>query len=237
MVFMSESDLYNPIKSYFERTGYTVRAEVGKCDMVAVHDDLMVAIELKVSFGLPVLYQALQRLPAFDFVYVAVMVPDGKVARRNFDTQLPDAVRLCRMLGIGFISLRDNIVYMECEPDIYVSRKSSKRRSKAMSEFSRRSGDHNLGGTTRMPRITAYREDSLRLVRHMNASETNYSPAKLSKLCNVQKASSILRNNVYDWFIKSHRGAYKLSTKGIESLITYKHVVDAQLISELNHKV
>ena len=72
-----ESDLYGPVKQHLEGLGYTVRGEVGRCDVVAVSGDAIVAVELKLTFGLPVLYQALQRLPSVDLVYVAVAVPEG----------------------------------------------------------------------------------------------------------------------------------------------------------------
>ncbi len=54
----------------------------------------MIEVELKLNFGLPVLYQALQRLPSVDLVYVAVAVPDGRRTRANRDAQAPDTVRL-----------------------------------------------------------------------------------------------------------------------------------------------
>ena len=111
-----ESDLYAPVKCHLEALGYTVRGEVGRCDVVGVSGDSMVAVELKLAFGLPVLYQALQRLPSVDLVYVAVAVPEGRTARRNWDAQVPDAVRLCRMLGVGLLSVRDGNVVVHADP-------------------------------------------------------------------------------------------------------------------------
>ena len=78
-----ESDLYAPVKCHLEALGYAVRGEVGRCDVVGVSGDAMVAVELKRTFGLPVHYQALQRLPSVDLVYVAVAVPEGRSARRT----------------------------------------------------------------------------------------------------------------------------------------------------------
>src|ERR1700689_237321 len=88
-----ESDLYAPVKQHLEAVGYIVRGEVGRGDVVGVSGDLMVAVELKLTFGLPVLYQALRRLPSVDLVYVAVAVPEGRTARRNWDAQVADATR------------------------------------------------------------------------------------------------------------------------------------------------
>ena len=33
---MKEADLYPPIKSYLEAQGYTVKAEIGACDVMAL---------------------------------------------------------------------------------------------------------------------------------------------------------------------------------------------------------
>ena len=226
---MRESDLYAPVKHYLEGAGYTVRGEVGKCDVVAVLGESMVAVELKLSFGLPVLYQALQRLPAFDLVYVAVAVPEGRIARENFDSALRDAVRMCRMLGLGFLTVRDGLTEVQCDPGVYVPRKSPPRRARLLSEFRRRSGDHNLAGTTRRPRITAYREDSLRLVRAMRDMAGHVSPAHARDAAGVQKAAAILRGNVYGWFKRIGRGAYSVSPQGIAALDVYADVVRTQM--------
>ena len=73
---MLEASLYPPVKTHLETLGYVVRAEIEDCDAIGVRrtDDgeSVVAVELKASLGLGVLYQALRRLPSVDLVYVAV---------------------------------------------------------------------------------------------------------------------------------------------------------------------
>ena len=54
-----ESDLYAPVCEYFESVGYTVQAEVKNCDLVAVKDSETIIAELKTSFCLKLVYQAL----------------------------------------------------------------------------------------------------------------------------------------------------------------------------------
>ncbi len=93
----------------------------------------MLAVELKLSFGLPVLYQALRRLPSVDLVYVAVAVPEGRAARRNWDARVPDAVRLCRMLGIGLLSVRNGTIVAHADPGPYQPRKQHKQRATSCS--------------------------------------------------------------------------------------------------------
>ena len=43
---LRETELYPPVKAYLEANGYTVRAEVLGCDVVALKDDDVVAVEL-----------------------------------------------------------------------------------------------------------------------------------------------------------------------------------------------
>jgi hypothetical protein len=216
------------VKAHLEALGYTVRAEVGKCDVVGTSGDTMIAVELKLSFGLPVLYQALQRLPSVDLVYVAVAVPDGRRARANWDAQTPDAIRLCRMLGVGLLSIRNDKVVAHADPTPYQPRKRPKLRARLLSEFVRRSGDHNLGGTNRRPRMTAYREDALACARVL--AEGAMKAAAVRDAADVPKASAILRANVYGWFEKVARGTYDLAPAGRAALGLYADVVAARSV-------
>ncbi len=212
------------MKRHLEEAGYTVRGEVGACDVVGVFGDTVLAVELKLSFGLPVLYQALARLPAVDLVYVAVAVPDGRVARRNWDAGLRDATRLCRMLGIGLLSVRDGHIAAHADPAPYQPRKQPKQRLRLLGEFVRRSGDHNIGGTSRRPRVTAYREDALRCARLL-AAQGPLKAAVLRDASGVPKAGTMLRDNVYGWFQAISRGIYTLTPAGEAALALFADVL------------
>jgi hypothetical protein len=227
-----ESDLYAPVKSHLEALGYTVRAEVGKCDVVGVRNETMVAVELKLTFGLPVLYQALRRLPAVDLVYVAVAVPEGRRARANWDAQAQDATRLSRMLGLGLLSIRNGKVVVHADPAPYQPRKSQKNRARLLSEFERRSGDHNLGGTNKRPRMTAYREDALACARVLAAGAMKAAAVRDASV--TPKASAILHANVYGWFEKIARGTYQITPAGRTALELYADVVAARLTRPLS---
>jgi hypothetical protein len=229
---LRESDLYAPVKFHLEALGYTVRGEVGRCDVVGVSGDSMVAVELKLGFGLPVLYQALQRLPSVDLVYVAVAVPEGRTARRNWDAQVPDAVRLCRMLGVGLLSVQYGTVVVHADPGAYQPRKRLKLRARLLSEFVRRSGDHNLGGTTKRPRVTAYREDALACANVLAKGGT-MKGAAVRDATGVVKASAILRDNVYGWFAKIGRGTFDVSPAGRSALEQYADVLAARSLTEV----
>lgn len=223
-----ESDLYAPVKRHLEAVGYVVRGEVGRCDVVGVLGDSIVAVELKLSFGLAVLYQALRRLPAVDMVYVAVAVPEGRVARRNWDAQAADATRLCRRLGLGLLSVRSGNIVVHADPGPYQPRSQPKQRLRLLSEFVRRSGDHNLGGTTRRPRVTAYREDALACADVL-VRQGVMKVAAVRDATGVAKASAILRDDVYGWFVKVGRGTYDIAPDGRSALAQYADVVAARV--------
>ena len=227
---MPEADLYPPVKAHLEACGYVIRGEVGDCDIVGwdeTHGTLL-AVELKRGFGLPVLYQALRRLVAVDLAYVAVATPDGARARLNWQAQLPEACRLCRMLGLGLLSVRNGEVVVHADPGPFTPRRLAARRARLLGEFHRRSGDHNVGGTTRRPRMTAYREDALRCAMLLAGAGGSLRPATLRELSGVAKVGTMLRRNVYGWFEKTGHGRYALATAGAAALLQYADVVTAQ---------
>jgi hypothetical protein len=182
-------------------------------------------------FGLPVVYQALRRLPSVDLVYIAVAVPEGRRARRNWEAQVGDAARLCRMLGVGLLSVRSSKVEVHADPTPYQPRKRPKLRARLLSEFVRRSGDHNLGGTNRRPRITAYREDALACAQAL-AQAGAMKGAAVRDASGVAKASAILRADVYGWFEKIARGTYDIAPAGRTALDLYADVVAARMSGE-----
>ena len=62
MPIQTETELYAPIKQYFEQRGYTVRAEMKHCDLVAIRgDEPPIIVELKKSFNIPLLVQGIDR--------------------------------------------------------------------------------------------------------------------------------------------------------------------------------
>src|SRR2546428_1342893 len=78
----AESDLYPAVKAFLESQGYSVKAEVRGCDVVATRgDESPVIVELKLSFSLTLLLQGIDRLALTDRVYLAVSRPRGRRAR------------------------------------------------------------------------------------------------------------------------------------------------------------
>mgnify|MGYP001210675062 CR=1 FL=1 len=221
---MKEADLYEPVKAFLEAQGFQVRGEVGACDLVALRDELVVAVELKLAFGLPVLYQAIDRQAFADHVYVAVLEPSGQAARRSWERQSPDAVRLCRLIGLGLLSVRGTVVTTHADPGPYRPRRDPKRRLKLVKEFRGRTGDHNRGGTRGIPVVTVYREDALRCADYL-AREGPRRVAEVRAATGVERAGGILLDDVYGWFEKVGRGVYTVSPGGREALERFSAVL------------
>ncbi len=222
---MQETALYAPIKAYLEGQGYGVKSEVNDCDLVALREgEAPVVVEMKLSLSLALLLQGVDRLAITDAVYVAVPAGSG----RRWLNQVKDAVKLCRRLGLGLISVRFSArrakVDVHVDPGPYQPRKTKKRTTALLREFERRVGDPNTGGQTRRPIVTAYRQDALRIAASLNCAGRQ-SPAKLALENDVPKAGSILQNNHYGWFSRVSRGIYELTPNGQKALETYQDVV------------
>lgn len=204
---MAETDLYLPVKRHLEAQGYDVKAEVRGCDVMACRgDEPPVIVELKQAMSLALLFQAVDRLAITDHVYVAVHRPKRGVAT--------DALKLCRRIGIGLIVVSAaGSVEVMADPVPYAPRQNAKKRGMLLKEFNARRGDPNIGGTTRKPLMTAYRQDAMKCAAHLYANgATKISVVKATT--RVDRASTILRDNVYGWFSKVERGVYALTEVG-----------------------
>ncbi|MCP5085915.1 MAG: hypothetical protein GY952_03790 [Rhodobacteraceae bacterium] len=221
---MRETELYAPIKVYLERQGYEVKSEVRDCDVVAVRgDEDPVIVELKLSLSLALLMQGVNRQAMTDAVYVAV--PAGK--GRRWLGQVKDAVKLCRRLGLGLISVRlqGEAVQVHVDPGPYQPRKVKKRKEALLREFERRVGDPNTGGQTRPKVVTAYRQDALRIAAYLGENGTG-KPAQMARQLEVPGAGAILQKDHYGWFERVERGVYELREQGVEALETYADVLE-----------
>jgi len=223
---MKETELYAPIKTYLEGQGYTVKAEVKDCDLVAVRGmEDPVIVELKLSLSIALLMQGIDRQSMTDAVYVAVPAGKGK----RWAGQVKDAVKLCRRLGLGLMSVRFDAVtpsvLLHCDAGPYRPRKVKRRKQALMKEFERRVGDPNTGGQTRRKIITAYRQDALRIAAAL--VEGPNKPRILAEMLGVEKAAGILQADHYGWFERVERGIYELRPSGHEALKTYADIVKA----------
>jgi len=206
---MRESDLYLPVKAFLEAQGYEVKSEIGHLDVLAIRgDEPPVVVELKTSFSLALLLQGVERQTLFDHVYLAV--PLGP---RGWPARYKDLTRLCRRLGLGLLAVKPDGVEPHLDPAPYAPRKNTVKSARLLREFHRRQGDPNLGGTTGVKRMTAYRQDALRVAAHI-ATQGPSSPAAIAKAIGVTRAAQILQSDPYGWFDRIQRGIYALSPQG-----------------------
>jgi hypothetical protein len=209
-----ETALYLPVKRFLEKLGFTVKGEVRGCDLVALSggDPPIVVIgELKLSFNLELVLQAVDRAAAADEVWLAAkMSINGK--GRESDARYRN---LCRRLGFGMLGVtaRGDVEVL-VKPPTTAIRRDPKKRSRLVSEHQRRIGDPAMGGSTRAPIMTAYRQQALGC-----ASALSGGPQRVRDLRkDFPDAGKILLHNVYGWFDRAERGVYELTDAGRAAL-------------------
>lgn len=216
---MAETDLYPPIKRFLEAQGYAVKGEVRDCDVVAVRgEEAPLIVELKTGFSLQLLLQGVDRQAMSDAVYLAFGAPKRR--------QQGDIVRLCKRLGLGVLVVTGDFVEALADPVPYQPRRNTRRATLLLKEFAQRVGDQNVGGSTRRPRMTAYRQDALRLLAFM-ASAGPSRVAALRGETGVARAAGILQDDVYGWFQRESRGVYAPSPKGLGAMETFGEAIRA----------
>ena len=205
-----ESDLYAPVKALLEGQGYSVKGEVRGCDVVAVRgSEPPVIVELKRTFGIGLVLQAVNRLALSDAVYLAVGA---------WPKNLRDVKKLCRHLGVGLMIVVKERVDILLDPAPYRPRKNTRRVGRLLGEHARRVGDPNRGGSsTRVPLMTAYRQEALRCAGLL-AKKGPMKVAALKLAAEAPKAAAILSQDHYGWFERVERGIYALTPKGRQGL-------------------
>jgi len=204
-----ESALSAPVKALLVAQGYDVKGEITGCDLVGVRgDDPPVIVELKRTFSLALVHQGIDRLALTDAVYLAVGA---------WPTRAPEVRRLCRRLGLGLIVVTGGRADVLEDPTPYQPRRNARRAGRLLREHQRRVGDPMTGGSTRVPVMTAYRQQALRCARLLEAGPM--TPREMRALAaDVPNAGPILRDDVYGWFERIARGTYALTPKGHEAL-------------------
>jgi hypothetical protein len=205
-----ETSLYQPIKTFLEAAGYEVKGEVGGCDLVGLSPSdppVVVICELKLSFNLELILQAVDRAAVSDEVWIAAKV-SAKGRGREADRRYRD---LCRRLGIGMLGVSDrgevSIIVSSVSP---MPRTNPKRRTRLVREHQRRRGDPSLGGSTRKPIMTAYRQQAMLCAEALQAGPLRPRDIKI----HAPDAGRILLSNVYGWFERVKPGVYQLTELG-----------------------
>lgn len=218
-----ETELYEPIKQFLTGLGFEVRGEVRECDIVGVRGDDILLVELKTSFSLALVLQGIDRQRVSENVYLAVETP--RRARGQWQSQ----VHLCRRLGLGLLTVsfggRSPRVQVVCDPSPISPRRDPRRRLSLLKEFAGRSADHNPGGSTRRPLVTAYREDALRAA-HLIRERGPSAIRAIRETTGNQQIGTLLQRDVYGWFQRLERGIYGITEQGEEALRKYADIVE-----------
>ncbi|UQZ35789.1 hypothetical protein C2I18_21015 [Paenibacillus sp. PK3_47] len=177
MAIRHETELYAPLKAFFEQQGYSIKGEVRTCDLVGVREDEAepLIVEMKKTFNLALLLQGVERLRLSPVVYLAVERSRDKKGAVN--QRWGEITGLCRRLGLGLITV---VFYKTKQPLVEVLaepgdapprvRSAARKRERLLYEFRERSGDYNTGGSTRVKLVTAYREKALRVALALQAA-------------------------------------------------------------------
>ena len=210
---MSETSLYPAVKRFLEAAGFDVKGEVKGCDIVAVHagEPLTLAIvEMKLGLSLELLLQAMDRTRVADEVWLAV-----PATRRGRDRDRR-VHRLCRLLGFGCWRSAPRGTASRCwrSPGRISRDGTIAAEPGCWQEHARRRGDPSVGGMTRQPIMTAYRQQALDCAALLRTGLSR--PAELRSV--APDAGQILLRNVYGWFERQRRGVYQLTPAGEAAL-------------------
>jgi hypothetical protein len=238
------------VKRFLEGQGYVVKGEVRGCDVLAVRggaeggpgEPAVVVVELKLTFTLSLVLQAVDRLAVTDLVYLALPgggsgSAPGSRRRLAFSPAHPSVRRLCRRLGLGLLAVhaapasagkaagsRERVEVVLDPVPCRVPRKNKARAALLLREHARRHGDPTPGGGTGgKPVVTAYRQEALRcaafLLHHGGGGPL--AVAEVRHGATAPNAARILYRNVYGWFEPAGRGLYRLTGEGAEGLATF----------------
>lgn len=219
MAIKHETELYAPLKSFFERQGYDIKGEVRTCDLVGIREDedQPLIVEMKKSFNLALLLQGVERLRLSPNVYLAVERVREKKGAVN--QRWGELSGLCRRLGLGLITVvfyktKAPLVEVLAEPGEAPPqvRSAGRRRERLLYEFKGRSGDYNTGGSTRVKLVTAYREKALRVALALQALEAE--AAQAADLAGAGRAS---RSGAQDTAAADAQGAAAVSPAAAHS--------------------
>jgi hypothetical protein len=198
-----------------------VKGEIGGCDLLAVSTDeapVVVIGELKLSFNLELVLQAVDRASACDEVWLAARI-SARGKGREADARFRN---LCRRLGFGMLGVSQaGEVSILVSPLAPMPRKDPRRRSRLLEEHKRRQGDPVAGGGRGVPIMTAYRQQALTCAAAM--IEGPKRPRDLRP--RAPKAAAILHDNVYGWFARTERGVYALTQAGWDALARWPQPV------------
>jgi hypothetical protein len=223
-----ETSLYAPVKRFLETLGFDVKGEVCGCDLVALRADKprsgrvsgartiesprwpLASLASAAGGDEPPVLQGINRTAACDEVWLAVRIA-GRGGREND----PRVRKLCRFLGFGLLGvMATGRVEVLVEPGPWRPRRDPKRRSRLVNEHRRRLGDPVAGGCTKVPIMTAYRQQALACAASLLSGPRRTREIRVA----IPDAPKIFLRNVYGWFARVERGVYTLTPEGTTAL-------------------
>lgn len=221
-----EKDLFEPIKSFFEKQGYVCDGEVMDIDLYMEKDGESIAIELKQALDFRAVQQAALRQKVTDYVYIGIFTPSDF---RHHSFQ--DKLYLLKRLGIGLIVVakRAKTVSIVSEPIVselsaYQTRNRGKKKA-LQKEFSRRKVKSNTGGVHGVKLMTSYREQALLVLDALFELGGEASPKQIREVSGVAKATTILYNNHYGWFENVSKGIYRIAEPGYAAVEEFEEAM------------
>jgi hypothetical protein len=208
-----ETALYLPVKRFLEKLGFTVKGEIGGCDLVALSGersadrrDRRIEAFLQ-SRAHPAGGRSCRRVRRG----LACRQDVARGKGRESDARYRN---LCRRLGFGMLAVTNTgDVEVIVKPPTTSPRRDPKKRSRLVAEHQRRQGDPAVGGSTRAPIMTAYRQQALAC-----ASALAGPAAGARSQAGNSRRPKILLHNVYGWFDRAERGIYVLTDAGHAAL-------------------
>ncbi len=200
----NETELYSPVKKYFENLGYKVDAEVKGCDLTAVKDNIVIVAELKKSFNITLLYQLMDRKKYTPYVYAVIPRP------RSFrNKEHRNRVRLLNYLGMGLIVVAETTKRVDVlvEPkvnDLFKTR----YKNYIKKELDARHTELNIGGSTKRKIVTAHKESVIAALCYIEKNGTIKT-----RECK-DNIKYVLQTNHYKWFERVDRGIYTMTKAG-----------------------
>lgn len=215
-------------------------------------DPVPTIVEMKKTFTLPLLLQGIDRQKTGASVWLAVernRVKKGAHNQRfNEITHLCRRLNL-GFMTVTFYRTKSPVVDVWCEPaetrraspvpvslppsvtaaetgELYSLQPRGRSKAKAnrlLKEFNARSGDYNVGGSSKRKLVTAYREKAIQCALAL-ACHGPSAPRQVRDWTNCPNAGTFLRDNHYGWFRKIAKGVYEVTDAGTAALEEYGEV-------------
>lgn len=205
-------------KTMLAEMGYDVRSELMHVDLVGRDaDGLFHAVELKKNFGLDVINQGLRSQTWAGLASIVVPAPN-----KNGHKKTQEWKRLCLRLDIGLYVVEglsqgneEATIRLIAPPKRIHNGRIKKSLEK---EFSGRSEDLNVGGSTGVVLYTAYTEKACKIARYFldQCLTSGINTALLSRNVaekvgiTATRTNNILYSNVFGWYQRGGRGCYSL---------------------------